>query len=101
MTLAEGRASEVAHTNDALARRVYEQITVLRMEVRASNHLRQLIHVLRLDIYHTERLILHSNVPQVNSQVVRRNECLTIYIPQTTLGHLGRTAVQERANKKT
>lgn len=63
LLLAQGSASQVAHTNDSFAARVDELVAVSRMQIRASDDLREFVHVVRLDVDRREGLVLDSNVP--------------------------------------
>lgn len=68
--VAQGRRPHVAQPNGALAARVHEQVALGRMELGGRDHLRQLLHVRRLDVHDVEALVRDLQVPQVDAQVV-------------------------------
>lgn len=78
--LAQGRVAEVAQADDALARGVDEHVALLGVKVGASDHLRQLVHVVRLNVDNTKGLIGDVNIPQVDAQVVGGDEGLPIAV---------------------
>ena len=74
--VAERRRAHVAELNRALGAAVHEHVRVRRVELGRRNHLGQLLHVGRLDVDNVERLVANAQIPQVDAQVVRRDERL-------------------------
>ena len=62
--------THVAESDGSLAGTVHEQVALLRVELWSRDHLRQLLHVGRLDVHDVEGLVRDLHVPQIDPQVV-------------------------------
>jgi hypothetical protein len=70
--------SQIADLDDAFGGRKDELVVGCRVELRGRDHFRDVLVVLGLQVDDVERLRLVLQVPQVDSQVVGRNEILTV-----------------------
>lgn len=72
-----------------LAGRVHEPIATLRVKFSRCNDFCELFHVSRLDIDDIETLVLDVKVPQIYSQVIRADECLSITVDRDAVDVIG------------
>lgn len=70
MLVTQCRFPHIRKLDSAFAATVHELITVRRMEFSGGNNFCQLLHIDRLYVDDVEGLVLDSEVPKVDSQVI-------------------------------
>ena len=61
----------IREPNRPFTARVREQVTRPGVELRGGDHLREVLHVPRLDVHDVEARVVAVQVPQVDAQVIR------------------------------
>ena len=89
MLVAQCTLAHVGQLDRALGTCVHEPIAADRMEFRSRDDLCKLFHVGRLDINNVEALVLDVEVPEVDSQIVATNECLSIAVDRYAVDVVG------------
>ncbi len=59
------------------------------MELGRRNHLRQLLHVGRFDVNNIEALVLNLQIPQVDPEIIRADERLSIAVDRDAVDMVG------------
>lgn len=80
MLVAKSTLSHICKLDCALRTCVHEPITALRVEFCSRDDFGQLFHVCRLDVHDVEALILDVEVPEVDSEIIAADKCLTIAV---------------------
>lgn len=87
--IAEGTLTHVGQLDGALAAGIHEPVATLRMEFCRCNDLGQFFHVGGFDVHNVEALVLNVQVPQVYSQVIRRDKGLSIAVHRNAVDVVG------------
>ena len=80
MLVAKSTLTHICQLDRALRTCVHEPIAALGVELCSCNDLSQFLHVGRLDIDNIKALVLNVEVPEVDSEVIAADECLTIAV---------------------
>mmetsp|Transcript_14903 Transcript_14903/g.31969 ORF Transcript_14903/g.31969 Transcript_14903/m.31969 type:complete len:421 (-) Transcript_14903:318-1580(-) len=96
---AQRRLPQVHQLHYAARRRVDKQIAVLRVELGRRDHLRQVLHVIRLDVQNVEPDAARVQVPQVHAQVVRRQKHLVVRVHRDAVDVV-RVRVGKRSSRR-
>lgn len=80
MLVAQSTLSHVGQFDGAFRTCVHEPVATFWVEFGGSDHLGQLLHVRGFDVDNVEALILNVQVPQVYSQVIAAEECLSVAV---------------------
>lgn len=82
MTITEGSLSHVTEPYGSFTAGVDEYVAVVRMKLCCSNHLCELLHVGRFDVYYVKRL-------QRETRTISINENTSIFAPCPIPGRMG------------
>lgn len=89
MLVTQGALSHISQLDCAFRACIHEPITALRVKFGRSDDFRKLLHVGWLDVDDVEALVLNVQVPQVYSEVVTANKCLTVTIDRNAVDVIG------------
>ena len=89
MLIAQRPLPHIRQLDRPFRTRIHEPITRGRMELCRSNHLRQLLHIRRLDIHDVETLVLDIQVPEIYPQIVRADEGLAVAVDGNAVDVVG------------
>lgn len=85
MLIAKSAFPHICQFYGSLATGVHEPVTILGVELCSGNNFRQFLHISRLDIHNVEALILDIEIPEINAEIITRNESLSIRIHGNTI----------------
>lgn len=98
MSIAEGWRSHVAEADRALAAAVYEHVALVRVALRSRDHLCQLLHIGRLNIYNVwEREAVKESYANKDQYWIIKSEAKTeaVLTEKTENGYIHLTGYQK------
>lgn len=89
MCITKSAFTHISELDGTLAACVHEPIATLRVEFGSSDDFGQFFHIRRLDVDYVKALILNIEIPEVDSQVIAGDKCLSITVHRDTVDVIG------------